>query len=66
MFPICKLMGDTGYIRVVHTALELMGRSVGLPRRPLRLLDEEHRAQLVTILESWGLLGAGGAQQAAE
>ena len=56
MFPICKLMGDTGYIRVVHTALELMGRSVGPPRRPLRMLDAEHRAQLVSILQDLGVL----------
>jgi 4-hydroxy-tetrahydrodipicolinate synthase len=66
MFPICKLMGDTGYIRVVHTALELMGRSVGMPRRPLRMLDAEQRMQLVTILERLGVLGGRGAQQAAE
>ena len=66
MFPICKLMGDTGYIRVVHTALELMGRSVGPPRRPLRMLDAEHRAQLVSILQELGVLGRSTAQQAAE
>jgi len=66
MFPICKLMGDTGYIRVVHTALELMGRSVGQPRRPLRMLDAEHRAQLVPILRDLGVLGRSAAQQAAE
>jgi 4-hydroxy-tetrahydrodipicolinate synthase len=66
MFPICKLMGDTGYIRVVHTALELMGRSVGPPRRPLRMLDAEHRAQLISILQDLGVLGRSAAQQAAE
>ena len=66
MFPICKLMGDTGYIRVVHTALDLMGRSVGLPRRPLRMLDAEHRAQLVTILQDLGVLGKSATQEAAE
>ena len=66
MFPICKLMGDTGYIRVVHTALDLMGRSVGLPRRPLRMLDEEHRAQLVTILEGLGCSVRSANQRAAE
>jgi 4-hydroxy-tetrahydrodipicolinate synthase len=66
MFPICKLMGDTGYIRVVHTALDLMGRSVGSPRRPLRMLDAEQRAQLVTILQDLGVLGRSASQQAAE
>jgi 4-hydroxy-tetrahydrodipicolinate synthase len=66
MFPICKLMGDTGYIRVVHTALELMGRSVGPPRRPLRMLDAEHRTQLISVLQSLGVLGAQAQGQAAE
>jgi 4-hydroxy-tetrahydrodipicolinate synthase len=59
-------MGDTGYIRVVHTALELMGRSVGPPRRPLRMLDAEHRTQLISILQSLGVLGVPAHGQAAE
>ena len=67
MYPICKLMGEVGYIRVVHTALELIGRSVGPPRRPLRSLDTEYRAQLVSILRDLDLLPAAPAQeQAAE
>lgn len=66
MFPICKLMGDTGYIRVVHTALDIMGRSVGPPRRPLRMLGVEHRAQLVSILRSLGVLEAPSHGHAAE
>jgi 4-hydroxy-tetrahydrodipicolinate synthase len=59
-------MGDTGYIRVVHTALDVMGRSVGSPRRPLRMLDAEQRAQLVKILQDLGVLGRSAAQHAAE
>jgi dihydrodipicolinate synthase/N-acetylneuraminate lyase len=59
-------MGDTGYIRVVHTALELMGRPVGPPRRPLRMLDVEHRTQLISVLQSLGVLGAQAQGQAAE
>ena len=43
MYPICKLMGDTGYIRVVHSALQLMGRSVGEPRRPIRQLEADQK-----------------------
>jgi 4-hydroxy-tetrahydrodipicolinate synthase len=66
MFPICKLMGDTGYIRVVHTALDLMGRPIGPPRRPLRMLEAEHRAQLATILQELGVLDRSLPQQAAE
>ena len=66
MYPICKLMGDTGYIRVVHSALQLMGRSVGEPRRPIRQLEAEQKAQLVTILQNLGVLNGSGRQQAAE
>ena len=59
-------MGDTGYIRVVHSALQLMGRSVGEPRRPIRQLEAEQKAQLVTILQNLGVLNGSGRQQAAE
>jgi 4-hydroxy-tetrahydrodipicolinate synthase len=66
MFPICKMMGDHGYIRIVHTGLQMMGRSVGEPRRPIRQLDKAHHDQLRTILEDLGVLNGVGGRQAAE
>jgi 4-hydroxy-tetrahydrodipicolinate synthase len=56
MFPICDYMGVRGYIRVAHTACDLLGRSVGPPRRPLRMLDAADRAYLRSLLEKAGLL----------
>jgi 4-hydroxy-tetrahydrodipicolinate synthase len=56
MFPICEYMGVKGYIRVAHTACDLLGRSVGPPRRPLRTLNAADRKHLQTLLEKAGLM----------
>jgi 4-hydroxy-tetrahydrodipicolinate synthase len=58
MFPICDYMGVKGYIRVAHTACDLLGRPVGQPRRPLRMLDSTDRAHLQLLLEKAGLMKA--------
>jgi 4-hydroxy-tetrahydrodipicolinate synthase len=55
MFPICDFMGLRGYIRVAHAACEILGRSVGSPRRPIRPLDASDRAYLRTLLVKAGL-----------
>lgn len=65
IFPLCKFMGDKSYIRVVHTALELMGKPIGPPRRPMRHLDAEERAQLVPILRKLGVLPEARSRRAA-
>ena len=41
LFPICELICAKSHIRVGHTGLDILGRPVGPPRRPLRLLDEK-------------------------
>jgi 4-hydroxy-tetrahydrodipicolinate synthase len=56
MFPICDYMGVKGYIRVAHTACDLLGRSVGPPRKPLRMLQPADRAHLRMLLETAGLM----------
>jgi 4-hydroxy-tetrahydrodipicolinate synthase len=56
MFPICEYMGVKGYIRVAHTACDLLGRPVGPPRRPLRMLNADDRAYLRTLLDEAGLI----------
>jgi 4-hydroxy-tetrahydrodipicolinate synthase len=56
LFPICEFMGMRGYIRVAHTACDLLGRPVGSPRRPLRMLNAADRAVLRSLLEDAGLL----------
>jgi 4-hydroxy-tetrahydrodipicolinate synthase len=66
MFPLCDYMGVRGYIRVAHTACDLLGRSVGPPRRPIRMLEPADRATLKTLLELAGLFDRGGLTAAAE
>jgi 4-hydroxy-tetrahydrodipicolinate synthase len=56
MFPICDFMGLRGYIRVAHAACELLGRSVGPPRRPIRSLDAADRSYLRGLLMKAGLI----------
>jgi 4-hydroxy-tetrahydrodipicolinate synthase len=55
MFPISDFMGAKGYIRVAHSACDLLGRPMGPPRRPLRSLGSEDRAQLAGLLSNLGL-----------
>lgn len=50
LFPICDFICAKSHIRVAHTALDILGRPVGPPRRPLRMLGAEDRAKLKTIL----------------
>ena len=66
MFPLCDYMGLKGYIRVAHTACELLGRPMGPPRRPLRMLEPADRAVLAGLLEKAGLMDGTSARAAAE
>jgi 4-hydroxy-tetrahydrodipicolinate synthase len=50
LFPICEFICAKSHIRVAHTGLDLVGRPVGPPRKPLRMLNAQDRAQLQTIL----------------
>ena len=58
LFPICDMICAKSHIRVGHTGLDILGRPVGPPRRPLRMLGEEDRAALRTALEKAGAFGA--------
>jgi 4-hydroxy-tetrahydrodipicolinate synthase len=66
MFPLCDYMGVKGYIRVAHTACDLLGRPMGPPRRPLRMLEPADRAVLAGLLEKAGLLDGVSKRTAAE
>ena len=46
------------HIRVGHTGLDILGRPVGPPRRPLRMLGEDDREALRAALEEAGAMGA--------
>lgn len=54
LFPICEFICAKSHIRVAHTALELLERPVGPPRRPLRMLNGGDRQRLKTLLSEAG------------
>jgi 4-hydroxy-tetrahydrodipicolinate synthase len=66
LFPICEMICAKSHIRVGHTGLDILGRPVGPPRRPLRLLNDQDRAALQDVLIAAGALDAAGANIAAQ
>lgn len=52
LFPICEFICSKSHIRVAHAGLDIVGRSVGPPRRPIRPLGSEDRANLQSILQT--------------
>ena len=56
IFPLCDFMCQKSHVRVAHTALELLGRPMGPPRRPLRMLEAADRAELERLLRDFGAL----------
>jgi 4-hydroxy-tetrahydrodipicolinate synthase len=56
IFPLCDFMCQKSHVRVAHTALELLGRPMGPPRRPLRMLEAADRAELERLLREFGAL----------
>lgn len=56
MLPLCELFVEKSLVRCSHTALDLMGRPMGPPRRPLRMLPPEDRARLEGMLREIGVL----------
>ncbi|MBE3604301.1 dihydrodipicolinate synthase family protein [bacterium] len=62
LFPLCEFISTKTHIRVIHTGLELLGWSVGLPRRPLRGLNDRDAAKLHdTLVACRATTKAGGA-----
>jgi 4-hydroxy-tetrahydrodipicolinate synthase len=54
LFPLCDFICAKSHIRVAHTGLDIVGRPVGPPRRPLRMLASEDRARLQAVLKQAG------------
>jgi 4-hydroxy-tetrahydrodipicolinate synthase len=54
LFPLCDIICAKSHIRVAHSGLDILGRSVGPPRRPLRMLGPDDRARLQAILNELG------------
>ena len=58
IFPLCEFMCQKSHVRCAHAALEIMGRPVGPPRRPIRELGAEDKAELKRLMEECGILTA--------
>jgi len=56
MLPLCEFFVEKSLVRCSHTALELLGRPMGPPRRPLRMLAPDDRARLDAMLREIGVL----------
>lgn len=54
MFPIIEFVFEKSGVRALHTALEILGRPVGQPRRPMRMLGAGDRAKLERLLRECG------------
>jgi len=64
LYPLWSFATAKGGVRVAHTALELMGQSMGAPRAPLRMLEGEDRKKLQKHLADLGLLNAAAKRAA--
>lgn len=50
MFPVVEFVFEKSGVRAIHTALDILGRPAGAPRRPIRMLGQEDRATLERLL----------------
>jgi 4-hydroxy-tetrahydrodipicolinate synthase len=55
MYPICEFMGIKGYIRVAYAACDILGHSMGSPRKPIRNLDMADQQTLGRLLAAAGV-----------
>ena len=58
LFPICDIICTKSHVRVGHTGLDILGRPVGPPRRPLRMLTNEDRTALAKAFDEVGAIAA--------
>jgi 4-hydroxy-tetrahydrodipicolinate synthase len=54
MFPVIQFVFAKSGVRAIHAALDIVGRSAGVPRRPIRMLGSEDRAALEKLLRNCG------------
>ena len=56
LYPVFEMQSLKSTLRVVQTGLDIVGRSVGPPRRPLRYLTPADRRALEQVLVEMGLV----------
>jgi 4-hydroxy-tetrahydrodipicolinate synthase len=57
MWPICRFLEAHSYAAAVKTGMNILGRSLGAPRRPSLLLNAEEEAELRTLLDRLAPVG---------
>jgi 4-hydroxy-tetrahydrodipicolinate synthase len=57
LYPVFAMQSQKSTLRVVQTGLDIIGQSVGAPRRPLRYLGPADREALKQVLAGIGVLG---------
>jgi len=57
LYPLFDMQSRKSTLRVVQTGLDIVGRSVGAPRKPLRPLAPDDRRALEQVLVEMGLVG---------
>ncbi|MFX5233317.1 hypothetical protein ABTC74_19420, partial [Acinetobacter baumannii] len=55
LYPVFAMQSQKSTLRVVQTGLDIIGQSVGPPRRPLRNLGPADREALKQVLAQLGI-----------
>jgi 4-hydroxy-tetrahydrodipicolinate synthase len=58
LFPVCDFICAKSHIRVAHSGLDILGRPVGSPRRPLRMLNAQDSAKLKDVPSQAGAMAS--------
>jgi len=56
LYPLFEMQSQKSTLRVVQTGLDIAGRSVGSPRKPLRYLTPGDRKALEQVLLDMGIV----------
>lgn len=57
MLPLCDFFAEKSLVRAAKTAAEILGKPLGVPRSPLKPLNDADRATLRSLLADLGVLG---------
>lgn len=53
VYPVMQFLASGGYVAGVKGAMDLLGRSVGDPRRPIQPLDADRAGELKAVLDRY-------------
>ena len=56
LWALSSYLESVNYVAGVKAALEIIGHPAGPPRKPVRLLTDEQRAELTALLDRFGVV----------